>query len=298
MKSVCKFLLLTLLFATFSIATAWSQEQDTTTIVRIETKDGNQYVGTIVESTDDYFRLETRNVGTITISKRDIVDIEEVESYQIRDNTVWFDNPQATRYLFSSNGYGLRKGEGYYQNIWVLFNHASVGVTDNFSLGAGIIPLFMFAGAATPAWITPKFSLPITEDKLNVGLGGLFGTVIGVEETGFGVAFGHLTLGDRDRNVSFGMGYGYAGGNWATHPALSIAASIRTGPRGYFMTENYYLSSGSEGVGLLSFAGRTLFKNVGLDYGLIFPLATGGMLIAVPWLGLTVPFGKNARRDR
>lgn len=272
-----------------------AQTQDTTTLVRIETRDGNEYVGKIVEVTLDHIRLETQSLGMITISKNDIVNVEAVSVTQIKDNVYWFDNPQATRYLWGPNGYGLKKGEGYYQNIWVLFNHFSVGVTDNFSLGGGVIPLFMFAGAATPVWITPKFSIPVTENKLNVGVGGLFGTVAGLEETGFGLAFGHLTLGPRDRNVTFGMGYGYAGGDWANRPTLSIASSIRTGPRGYFMTENYYISTGDTGGGLLSFAGRRLYKKTALDYGLILPLGTGGVLIAVPWLGLTIPFGKNIR---
>lgn len=280
-----------MLLLTLPATRAWSQEQDTTAIVRIETKDGNEYVGRIVASTVEYFRLETKNLGTIRIMKRDIVDIEEVESYEIKDNTIWFHNPQSARYLWSPNGYGLKKGEGYYQNIWVLFNHAAIGVTDHFSLGAGVVPLFMFGGAPTPAWITPKFSLPISEDRVNVGLGGLFGTVLGEEDTSFGLAFGHFTLGSRDRNVTFGMGYGYADGDWGNLPTLSLAASIRTGPRGYFMTENYYLSSGSDGLGLMSFAGRRLFKRTGLDYGAIFPLVDGAFVV-IPWLGLTLPVGQ------
>ena len=204
--SVSKHLILLLMFVVFSSLTGWSQARDTTTLVRIETRDGNEYVGKIIESTADHFQIETLNVGTITIKKRDIVNIEAVESHQIKDNTVWFDNPQATRYLWAPNGFGLKRGEGYYQNIWVLFNHFSVGVTDNFSLGGGVVPLFLFAGAATPIWLTPKFSIPVTENKFNVGLGGLFGTVAGVDGTGFGLVYSHFTLGNRDRNVSLGLG--------------------------------------------------------------------------------------------
>jgi len=58
---------------------------------------------------------------------------------------------------------GLHKGEGYYQNIWVFWNQASFGVTENFSLGFGIIPLFLFGGEAgqySPIWVVPKLSYP------------------------------------------------------------------------------------------------------------------------------------------
>jgi hypothetical protein len=46
---------------------------------------------------------------------------------------------------------------------------------------------------------------------------------------------------------------------------------------------------------LFSFGGRRIIKNTGLDFGLIIPSKTGGNLVAVPWLGFTVPFGKKAR---
>lgn len=293
--SKVKYLFVALVFILLSSGSALCQSQDTTTFVRIETSDGNEYVGKVVEVTPNYIRFETQNIGVITIRTTDIRDVEAVNVAQIKDNEYWFNNPQDTRYLWAPNGYGLKKGEGYYQNIWVLFNHVSVGVTDNFSLGAGVIPLFLLDGAASPVWFTPKFSIPLKENKVNVGVGGLFGTVAGIEETGFGIVFSHLTLGPRDRNVSFGMGYGYAGGDWAQLPTVSIAANIRTGPRGYIMSENYYISAGDGGGALMSFAGRRLFKKTSLDYGLILPLGSGGLLIAIPWLGVTIPFSKNIR---
>lgn len=48
--SISKYLIVALLLLALPGTNAWSQEQDTTTIVRIETKDGNEYVGRIVES--------------------------------------------------------------------------------------------------------------------------------------------------------------------------------------------------------------------------------------------------------
>lgn len=269
-----------------------AQEQDTAKVFRIETSDGNGYVGRIVEQRKDQIRIDTEKLGVITLRMSDVIKIEEVEISQIKNNVYWFENPQSTRYLWSPNGFGLKKGEGYYQNIWVLFNQFAIGVSDNFSIGGGMVPLFLFAGAPTPAWITPKFSIPVRKDKVNIGAGGLIGGVLGEPDTGFGVFYGILTFGNRDKNLSLGLGYGYSGGNWSNYPALSLSGMVRTGPRGYFLTENYYFG-GEANFLMLSFGGRRIIKKTGLDFGLFLPTDTGGTLVAIPWLGFTVPFGRK-----
>jgi hypothetical protein len=71
----------------------------------------------------------------------------------------------------------------------VLFNQGGYGVTNYFSIGAGILPVFLFGGGATPVWITPKFSIPVVIDKFNVGAGALAGTVLG--ESGTRLWTGH-----------------------------------------------------------------------------------------------------------
>lgn len=150
----------------------------------------------------------------------------------------------------------------------------------------------MFAGTSTPIWISPKFSIPVKKDKLNVGAGMLAGTVLGEENSGFGIAYGITTFGSRDKNFSVGLGYAYAGGDWADAPTITFSAMIRTGPRGYFLTENYYIGSAGDDTLILSAGGRRIIKKAGIDYGLIFPV-TGDDAFLIPWLGVSFPFGKT-----
>jgi hypothetical protein len=269
-----------------------AQVPDTTKTFRVETADGNEYLGRIIEQNNGQIRLDTENIGVITLRMSDIVKLEEVKVSQIKNSVYWFENPQATRYLWSPNGFGLKRGEGYYQNIWVLFNQVSIGVTDHFSVGAGMVPLFLIAGAPTPAWITPKFSIPVSKDRVSIGAGALVGGVLGESGTGFGVLYGILTLGNRDKNLSLGLGYGYSGDNPPNAPAISLSAMIRTGQRGYFLTENYYFG-GESGIVMFSVGGRRIIKKTGLDFGVLIPSDTGGGLVAVPWLGFSVPFGRK-----
>lgn len=282
-------LLILLFFGSFCNAQV---SRDTTKLFRVETKEGNEFIGKIVSEDKTSILLRTDNLGDITIRWAHITKVSEVIPSQLKNGEHWFDNPQATRYFWSPNGFGLRKREAYYQNVWVLFNQVSVGVSDYFSFGAGLVPLFLFAGAPTPVWITPKLSIPVVENKINIGGGGLFATVLGEENVSFGILYGISTFGSRDKNLSIGLGYGYAGNDWASTPTFTVSGMIRTSRRGYFLTENYFIGGSEENLLLLSFGGRRIIKKSGLDFGLFIPANTGGEFIAIPWLGLTIPLNK------
>jgi len=287
-----KFTALVVLSLTVSYCAA--QDQPDTLSYYIQTTDGNTYRGQILaqDSLEVLFNLE--GFGEKSFLKSDIKKMESLDKEKVVNDEYWMDNPQSTRYFFSPNAYGLKKGEGYYQNVWVLVNSFAVGVTDYFSIGGGVVPLFLFAGSPTPVWITPKFSIPVARDKFNLGGGALMGTVLGMEETGFGILYGISTLGSKDKNVSLGLGYGYAGGSWAKAPMINLNTMIRFGPKGYFISENYFIQTEGTTALILSFGGRHIIQNAGLDYGLVIPIISDmGNFLALPWLGITIPFGKK-----
>jgi hypothetical protein len=282
------------LFSVSTITVAQNPQDSIKT--RIETIDGNEYIGIIQEQTPDKIRIKTDKLGEISIPMSDVKRITKLEGVKSADGTYWLDNPQATRYFWAPNGYSLKAGEGYYQNVWIFFNQAVFGLTDHFSAGVGVVPLFLFAGTATPAWITAKFSMPVVENKFNLGAGALVGTVIGEEKTGFGILYGITTFGSKDRNLNIGLGWGFAGGEMARTPTVNIGAMLRTGAKGYFITENYFISTPEELVVMMMVGGRRIIKRTGLDFGLVIPIAEDmGGFFAVPWLGLTIPFGEKIK---
>jgi hypothetical protein len=241
-------------------------------------------------------RLSTEKLGEITIPLTEIKASEKILPSQIIKGKIWETNFQDARYFFSPNGYGLRKGEAYYQNVWIFYNQFSVGITNNISIGGGLVPLFLFNGAPTPLWLIPKVSFPVVKDKFNIGAGALVGTVLGENRTSFGIVFGTTTFGSRDKNLSIGLGYGYAGQNFAKKPVINVSALIRTSRRSYFITENYYLPFGDDALILISLGGRSVIKRVGIDYGLFLPFQKNvKAFFAIPWLGLTVSLGKQKK---
>lgn len=286
---ICAIVLLSL-----TVSFCAAQDQPDTLSYYIQTTDGNTYRGQILsqDSLEVLFNLE--GFGEKRFLKSEIQKMEPLDKDKVVDNEYWMDNPQSTRYFFSPNAYGLKKGEGYYQNVWVLVNSFAVGVTDYFSIGGGMVPLFLFAGSPTPVWITPKFSIPVSKDKFNLGGGALLGTVLGEQETGFGILYGISTLGSKDKNVSLGLGYGYAGGSWAKAPMINLNTMIRFGPKGYFISENYFIQTEGTTALIITLGGRHIIQNAGLDYGLVIPIISDmGSFIALPWLGITIPFGKK-----
>jgi hypothetical protein len=276
----------------FHCETVLGQRSDSQKIHRIEMVDGSVLIGEILSEDDQYITVKTEKAGTIRIVKSDISNKKIVQQAQFKDGQLWPENIHSTRYFFSPNAYNLRKGESYYQNIGVIVHQVSYGFNDNFSIGAGVIPLFIFGGIASPVWITPKFSFPIVENKLNFGFGALLGTVIGAEfrSPGFGILYGTSTFGSRDKNFSFGAGWAFVEGEIARYPTFNLSGIIRLGPRGYLMTENYFIGTRDDFFSLMSIGGRRMFSEVGLDFGLFIPVSNlSDFWVAIPWLGIAIP---------
>lgn len=291
-----KFLVAFILFLTLAEMPCRIQAQPKeTSKSRIETVDGNEFVGIIMERTAETVRIVTDLLGEISIPVVKIKSISEVIQTVGKDGRYWLDNPQATRYFWSPNGYSLRKGEGYYQNVWIMFNQVVYGFTDHFSGGIGVVPAFLFAGASTPAWITLKYSVPVVKDKVNLGAGVLAGTVIGEQLGTAGIAYGISTFGSRDKNINLGLGWAFADGKLARTPTVNIGAMVRTGPKGYLLTENYFVGTPDNFIVMTMLGGRRIINHAGLDFGVVIPIGGDiGTFFALPWLGITIPFGAKS----
>ena len=261
-------------------------QEEAPVIVRVITNEGNEFVGVVLEENEVEVLLRTEQYGELRLLRSAIRQITVVDQALIRDGVVWFENPQATRYFWAPNGFGLERGEAYYQNIWVFYNQVTFGVTEHFSISAGLVPIFLLGVGVAPVWVVPKVSIPIKEDRSHAAAGAFLGTLLGEGET-FGIVFGSFTLGDRDSNGTLGMGWGYAGGTWASSPIVNFGFMARTSQRGYFISENYILPGPTV---VLSGGGRRILGRVGLDFGLFAFLGNG--VFALPFLGITTPLGK------
>lgn len=266
---------------------------DSVSVWHIITQDDNEYFGTIAERTEEYIRLATESLGEINIPIDQIKRIRMIDEDRIIDGEVWPENPQESRYFVTTSGHGLRKGQGYYQNAWIFFNQVAFGVSDYASLGLGLVPTFLFGADDVPLWITPKLSLPIggKEGKVNVGVGALLGTIVGLDGFGFGVVYGTVTIGSRDQNVSIGVGQGLDGQEFDGSLVTNFGLMFRPGKRFYILVEGALADLADEVSGIILFGGRTVGKNLSFDFGLVAPVGEDGGGFALPWIAISIPFG-------
>lgn len=270
---------------------------DTTPFWRLEMYSGNDYYGKIRRNEPRGLTFQSPELGEFFIPFVSIKKMERVGKIGATGNRHWFENPHATRYFFGTNGFGLRKGEGYYTNTWVLYNQVSYGFTNRFTMGVGTIPLFLFGADVVPFWVTPKVSIPLGSEKWNGAAGVLYMNIInsGADNfSGLGVAYGAVTYGTTDKNATVSFGYGFYDGDWAKTPTVSFSAMHRLNRNNYFVTENYLIPGSDGSVLLLSAGGRWVGRRIAIDYALVRPFGGGlgeGGFFAFPWLGFTAPFG-------
>jgi hypothetical protein len=79
-------------------------------------------------------------------------------------------------------------------------------------------------------------------------------------------------------------------GEWSSAPILTLSGMLRVSKKTYLLTENFIFPEEAE-LTLLSFGARSFAGKVGIDYGLFIPVGAG-IFIGIPWLGITIPFGK------
>jgi hypothetical protein len=279
-------------------------------LTRIRTTDENEYIGEKISEDKETIIIKTETLGEIKIKKSIIDKVEEVSSDQLSEGKFLIENAHSSRYFWAPNGFGLKKGEGYYQNTWVLLNQVSYGFTDHFTVGVGTIPLFLFSSSAgvLPIWVTPKVQFEATKN-VNVGLGVIYGGVISTNNNtnnfGAGIAYGVTTLGDRNRNLSIGVGYGFSGGTVSKTPVFNLSGMYRVGKRMYLMTENWFITAGGDGGGIFSLGGRYAAKSLAFDFGVFRPFVFSNTLsggstgrFVLPWLGVNVPFGNKIKEKK
>jgi len=295
-----------LLLVMLGISSMYSQvevEGRSSQAVVVETEDGSVVFGFITERNDDFIIVESASLGSINIPVKLISRIKYIDDvtniiFDNQGNPVDFHN--STHYFLFPSGYSLKKGQSYYENIWIFANSFSYGVSDNFTVSIGAeIASILFASQAPLMYISPKFSVPFGKQK---GALGLSATVIALPANdfdGFGFLSASATFGSRNNNVTIGAGGGFNLENGITDEVIPLTLSFmkRLGPKLSVMSENWlFLQDDLTDVdGYLSGGLRFHFKDVGsaINVGLVRPLIDSNFgFIAAPFVSATVAIGK------
>ena len=185
-----------LLFVFLLLFTFAAKSQDST-YVQLELKNGKFIKGLLIQKSDAEVTVATPDLGKVTLAWSTIRSMNMIS----KDGNDRTPNPHSTRYFFAPSAIPLKKGEKYYQNALFLVNSFQVGLNDHFSIGGGlVIPFALF--------ITPKIGYQVSE-KVHVGGGILFATsLIRGLNFGIGTAYGSVTYGTKEHNLTLNGGLG------------------------------------------------------------------------------------------
>jgi hypothetical protein len=277
----------------------------------LTTTDGKTFTGILLAQGENEITLKTESLGTLNISSSKIKDIKLVEKEQIVNGKYYFKNPHPTRYFFGPTAIPLKKGEGYYQNAYILANSVQMGVTDHFSMGGGIgIPLLFF--------ITPKVGFKVSEN-VHVGGGILAVTTLTSDVPfGIGVGYGSLTIGNMENNFTISGGWGaikqknydnitnkdITSWELAKKPMITVSGMARLAPKLAVITENWFFATKDytndpnpalntysyKYHSVLSGGFRIMGEKNSFDIALLVPSVNGSKTIGLPYLDYVFKF--------
>ncbi len=272
---------------------AYAQERPNF-LLRVEMKDGSVFIGVRLAMTDDELILDTESLGKINLPLAGIREIRELDAPPGRFR---YGNVAANQNILGPNAFGLRKGQKQYSNFMLGYNQMAFGLSDRFSLYAGIEVFSLLVGIAEGDFIgpgmvlRPHFSFPLKQDKLTFGCGVLAGGIVGTGDGAFGLApYGSIAVGDKDRNLNVNFGIGIGGGS-VSPPFFAVNGNLRLTPGFGLNMENWIFPGRFEtaianSIGVRIYGERISWNIALLGAGSDF----GYTLLPVPLGGLTVSF--------
>jgi len=206
-------------------------------------KNGSKLVGDIAEIHDNEIVFNTE-FGRISMSLDKIQKISEFKTDNIEIGKFWFPDPNQTRLFFSPTGRMLKQGQGYLSDIYLFFTSFAVGLSDNFTIGAG---MSIFPGVDIQdqfLFITPRIGIS-AGSSFSFAVSGLIIRIpdidnnINDESKLAGIVFPTMTTGSSDMSFTASLGYGFVDDNLAEKPAVMLGGQIRISNRSSFVSENW-----------------------------------------------------------
>jgi hypothetical protein len=162
----------------------------------------------------------------------------------------WRADPNASRLFFAATGRSLEQGQAYFGTYLIVLPFVAVGVTDFLTIAA-CAPLF--------------------------------------DDTDVGLAYTVGTFGSRDNALTLGLGWGYAGSDFASKPVAMVGGELRTSRRAKLITENYFLPP-ETGV-VLSGGFRFIGERFSADVGIGAATGDSDSFCCVPLVNVSYLFG-------
>lgn len=245
----------------------------------IEIMNGEKYKGNYVSEDEMEIVIAIFELGNTTFEKKFIKKIDKIALFQLKDGKYYFENPLYSKYYVSESAISLKEGEAFYQNLQIFINSFAYGVSDNFTISGGFETISLFEGEFPGFYVSPKFTFGEEESDIHFGVGANLATYQFDEL--FGSVYGMTTLGDKNNNITLGVGFGFIGSDFEETAVFNLSGMTRLSRRFGLVADIFHVSGETLGGVTL----RYMSENVAFDIGGAF--ADGG---ALPLIGVTIKF--------
>jgi len=249
-------------------------------------KDGNIIRGVIRKEDDSTITLYSDITGERILNRTTILTIKYMTDIKSGNNLVYIN--LASRYFISPSAIQMKKGDGYYQNTYFLFNSFNYAFTDNISAGGGFETISLLNGKPI-YFLQLKTGMEVARN-FHIGAGIMHMNFSLLTETSsyFNLAFLTTTVGNSDYN--FSINYGFEPGSNSDNPLLTISGFARLSPKLGFVTENWVFPT-LDNSALFSYGCRIIGRKNLFDAGI---LTNNSMMengiIGIPYLSYTLRF--------
>ena len=239
---------------------------DTVSLFIIKQKGGIIDVGRIHEVTEKYLVLTKLNGEKTNIPLKNLKNIEQIDSSFYKYTKDWLPYIDATRYLFTTSAFNLKKGEFYYQNIYLSSNFIHYGITDNFTVGVGTELVSLLSFNQPVIFLNSQYSYKVSP-ILRLGVGGSIYSSFGYRGK-VGFYYGIVTLGKKHQNISASFGRSFLTEDINSQPLIIISGIFQINKRVALISENWIAPSFNY-YEVFSYGIRIFGKKISVDIALI-----------------------------
>ncbi|MBO0935765.1 hypothetical protein J2I47_04315 [Fibrella sp. HMF5335] len=206
----------------------------------ISLSDGTTLSGQVLSQDSSRVVIKTNTIGTVYVPADRVL---RMERGTVAGNTARgrlnsdeaYPNIFPQYMAFTPTAYQAEKGRVYYRNSIFYLNQFDVGITNNWSIGAGafLFPVTSFG------WLSTKLSVPLGEHARIAVQGQLiYGVTDFIYRRGFNTNFiqGLLSLGTSQNNVTIGLGF--SGERGSSGQLLTVGIVRKVSSLITFISEN------------------------------------------------------------
>lgn len=280
-----------LIFSLFFITQKLSicQIDSTKTVVTLELKDGSNLVGHILSENDFEIQFITVSEINISVPKSQVINRSE-QKVDLINGEIWKKNPNRTRMFFAPTGKALKAEKGYFSVYEIFFPFFAIGLTDYITLAGGFS---LLPGADEQIlYLAPKIT-PYESENISLSAGVLYLNLpnddFDDDDNSAGILYGVSTYDFETAALTFGLGYGFSGGDVSDNPVIVLGWEARTSNSLKIISENWIFVGGE--TQLFSFGLRFFGTNLAADFGFVYPTSAGDDGFPfIPWLGFAYNF--------